>query len=81
VQRTINGSNITPPRLVENGTGAGTLERKRHRLPPSATDVRFDGDEMAADADDGDAGHFWRTYMRPSIDPLTRSQDVDPPGR
>jgi hypothetical protein len=24
----------------------------------SATDVRLDGDEMAADADDGDAGHF-----------------------
>jgi hypothetical protein len=30
----------------------------------SATDVRLDGDEMAADADDGDAGHFSRTYMR-----------------
>jgi hypothetical protein len=26
--------------------------------------VRLDGDEMAADADDGDAGHFSGTYMR-----------------
>jgi hypothetical protein len=25
--------------------------------------VRLDGDEVAADADDGDAGHFSRTYM------------------
>jgi hypothetical protein len=25
--------------------------------------VRLDGDEMPADADDGDAGHFSRTYM------------------
>ena len=31
----------------------------------SATDVRLDGDEMAADADDGDAGHFSGTYMSP----------------
>jgi hypothetical protein len=30
----------------------------------SATDVRLDGDEMAADADDGDAGHATRTYIR-----------------
>jgi hypothetical protein len=30
----------------------------------SATDVRLDGDEMAADADDGDAGDSSRTYMR-----------------
>jgi hypothetical protein len=29
----------------------------------SATDVRLDGDEMAADADDGDAGDDSRTYM------------------
>jgi hypothetical protein len=29
----------------------------------SATDVRLDGDEMPADADDGDAGHPTRTYM------------------
>jgi hypothetical protein len=25
--------------------------------------VRLDGDEVAPDADDGDAGHFSRTYM------------------
>jgi hypothetical protein len=25
--------------------------------------VRLDGDEMAADADDGDAGHFSGTYI------------------
>jgi hypothetical protein len=25
--------------------------------------VRLDGDEMPADADDGDAGHFSRTYI------------------
>ena len=29
----------------------------------SATDVRLDGDEMAADADDGDAGHATGTYI------------------
>jgi hypothetical protein len=27
------------------------------------TDVRLDGDEMAADADDGDAGDVSRTYI------------------
>ena len=30
----------------------------------SATDVRLDGDEMAADADDGDTGHFRRRTSR-----------------
>jgi hypothetical protein len=25
--------------------------------------MRLDGDEMTANADDGDAVHFWRTYM------------------
>jgi hypothetical protein len=29
----------------------------------SATDVRLDGDEVAADADDGDAGDVSRTYI------------------
>jgi hypothetical protein len=29
----------------------------------SATDVRLDGDEMAADADDGDPGHVSGTYV------------------
>jgi hypothetical protein len=37
----------------------------------SATDVRLDGDEMAADANDGDVGDFSRTYM----------VDGDSPGR
>jgi hypothetical protein len=37
---------------------AGQGERRE-----SATDVRLDGAEMAADADDGDAGHFSRTYI------------------
>jgi hypothetical protein len=39
------------------------LERKRHRLPLSANDVRLDGDEVVPDADDGDAGHFSRTHI------------------
>ena len=30
---------------------------------PSATDVRLDGDEMTADADDGNASHASGTYM------------------
>jgi hypothetical protein len=30
--------------------------------------VRLDGDEMAANADDGDAGHFSRTYIPGSQD-------------
>jgi hypothetical protein len=34
----------------------------------SATDVRLDGDEVAPDADDGDAGHFSGTYIDP-LDP------------
>jgi hypothetical protein len=37
--------------------------RVRGERRESATDVRLDGDEMPADADDGDAGHFSRTYM------------------
>jgi hypothetical protein len=31
----------------------------------SATDVRLDGDEIAADADDGDASHASGTYIWP----------------
>jgi hypothetical protein len=31
----------------------------------SATDVCLDGDELAADADDGDAGDSSGTYMEP----------------
>jgi hypothetical protein len=43
-------------RIVEEQPGQG--ERRE-----SATDVRLDGDEMPADADDGDAGHYSGTYM------------------
>ena len=32
-----------------------------------ATDTRLDGDEVAADADDGEAGHFSRTFITLSI--------------
>jgi hypothetical protein len=32
--------------------------------------VRLDGDEMPADADDGDAGHFSRTYMGGAVTPV-----------
>jgi hypothetical protein len=35
--------------------------------------VRLDGDQMAADADDGDAGHVSRTYMR-CFEPLGRRE-------
>ena len=34
-------------------------------ITESATDVRLDGDEMPADADDGDTGHSSETYMMP----------------
>jgi hypothetical protein len=36
--------------------------------------VRLDGDEMAADADDGDAGDYSGTYMKniSLLDPRTR---------
>jgi hypothetical protein len=37
---------------------AGQGERRE-----SATDVRLDGEEMAADADDRDAGHAFETYL------------------
>jgi hypothetical protein len=51
------------------GWGAEADEpRLRIREPPcaqreSATDVRLDGEEMAADADDRDAGHAFETYL------------------
>ena len=47
------------------GGDSYALERKRHCIPPSATDVRLDGDEVAPDADDGDAGHATGTYICP----------------
>jgi hypothetical protein len=48
------GGSVLHTRAGEPGQG------KRRE---SATDVRLDGDEMAADADDGDAGHATRRYM------------------
>jgi hypothetical protein len=39
--------------------------------------VRLAGDEMAADADDGDAGHFSGTYME---EPLLRPPTGEFPG-
>jgi hypothetical protein len=33
----------------------------------SATDVRLDGDEIAADADDGDAGDTSMAYMLKAV--------------
>jgi hypothetical protein len=50
------------------GARGGRTPALRIRGPPfprreSATDVRLDGDEVAADADDGDAGHRSGTYM------------------
>jgi hypothetical protein len=49
------GPEMSLPRL---DPGSPTRQRRE-----SATDVRLDGDEMAADADDGDAGHATRTYI------------------
>jgi hypothetical protein len=43
-------------------------------ITESATDVRLDGDEMTADADDGDAGHFSAAYMILSIPSQRRSR-------
>jgi hypothetical protein len=42
---------------------AGSLQVGKGERWESATDVRLDGDEMAADADDGDAGDVSKTYM------------------
>ena len=50
-------------RILHARTGQpGQGERRK-----SATDVRLDGDEMTADADDGDAGHTTAAYMTLSI--------------
>jgi hypothetical protein len=45
---------------VRGGSSGQPGQGKRRE---SATDVRLDGDEMAADADDGDAGHYSGTYI------------------
>jgi hypothetical protein len=46
----------------------------------SATDVRLDGDEMAADVNDGDAGHFSGTYMGKARQHGRRRYDQQPAG-
>jgi len=38
--------------------------------------VRLDGDEMATDADHGDAGHFSRTYMTSEVRTCGRRSDT-----
>jgi hypothetical protein len=43
-------------------TRAGQPGQGERREP--AADVRLDGDEMTADADDGDAGHATAAYIR-----------------
>jgi hypothetical protein len=45
------------------GTGSRAGQAGQGERRESATDVRLDGDEIAADADDGDAGHATGTYM------------------
>ena len=42
---------------------AGSLQVGKGERWESATEVRLDGDEMAADADDGDAGDVSKTCM------------------
>ena len=44
--------------VLDPASAVGQRERRE-----SATDMRLDGDEMAADAYDGDAGHATRTYI------------------
>jgi hypothetical protein len=50
-----------PVRRSSMHTRAGEPGQGERR--ESATDVRLDGDEVAADADDGDAGHYFGTYI------------------
>jgi hypothetical protein len=50
---------ISPATLMMAHSKSASFSNDRE----SATDVRLDGDEMPADADDGDAGHPTRTYM------------------
>ena len=42
---------------------AGSWQPCQGERRESATDVRLDGDEVAPDADDGDAGDVSRTYI------------------
>ena len=43
---------------MDPASEGGQRERRK-----SATNMRLDREEMAADADDGDAGHATRTYI------------------
>jgi len=43
--------------------------------------MRLDGDEMATDADDGDAGHAMGTYIRAQEESLTPLAAVPQGGR
>jgi len=44
----------------------------------SPTDVRLDGDDMAADADDGDDGHAMGTYMGRDVGLARATPGTDP---
>ena len=63
-ERVSEASRILPiHRGRERISGLAAGEPGQGERRESATDVRLDGDEMAADADDGDAGDTTRTYM------------------
>jgi hypothetical protein len=49
------------PEMNESTDEAGSPGQGERR--ESATDVRLDGDEVAPDADAGDAGHATGSYM------------------
>jgi len=55
---------------------AGSRQAGQGERRESATDVRLDGDEMPADADDGDAGHYSGTYMVAHFVPFSNAQDA-----
>jgi hypothetical protein len=47
-----------------NSCGSPRYSPVRMSNGQSAADVRLDGDEIAPDADDGDAGDYSETYIR-----------------
>jgi hypothetical protein len=51
-----------PDAIPASCAGAPVKAGQRERGKPSA-DVRLDGDRVSSHPDDGDAGHFSRTYM------------------
>jgi hypothetical protein len=65
-------------RTYSGDLSAGQPGQGERREP--ATDVRLDGDEMTADADDGDAGHatertWWASLApRPTVSPDARAR-------